>query len=300
MKQRFARPLTLGIVFALGCWSVLVYFLNTLPLAESILQAARERSIPLTIQDASITLPGNFKLQTLGVLLSLPASLPLPLVIDSVTLAPQFSSILLFRPTVQLEGNLYGGTLRGRLESAISGSPERFALKAWNLVLDRHPLPEVFGVSGKIGFELLARLPQQPTTNFLAESSGTFVLSWRNGSYIGGDLLAGIYRVPAFENLSLNAQARLRHSRLTLNSLKLTSSLGSVRARGIVKFTQAQRIHSAQFRATIELTQAGKQAFEGLLEIAAGSPHPVDGKKWQLSYTLGIHQGTRLQVLPLN
>ena len=248
-------------------------------LFEDLRTDLRRHGILLDVDSVDLQFPGQLSVKNLSLLIPT-GKLPFPFYADEANLDPKLLPLFLLRAVLHSSVHAYKGTLESTLSHPLLGDHTSVVIEGKTLRLEEHPLLKPLGVSGVANLDAdlsLKPAPQKMPRNETPVRSAKLALQIDEGAYRGGHKIRGIFTLPPIEDIRGELKADFEKSILSLNSLKVFSSLGELEGNGRLGLNSAMLIETLNLSATLELTSEGARSLNGYLALAAGVGHGQGG-----------------------
>ncbi|MBN8550583.1 MAG: type II secretion system protein GspN [Deltaproteobacteria bacterium] len=264
--------LALGVVL-LGLLLAALFLVNpgrySAYLEQSMVRSARDAGVLLSFGNSQLSLS---QLQAHQVKIAIPRKF-LFFDVDSISLQPEYLTLLGLKPRMSLEAKLYEGTLNGIGQYWLRSGEGTGSIRAQDIKVAEHAQLSGLGLrdgtlalegldlsfdpsglrSGKL--QVLLQGVQKPqTSSFPLRSFGLPL-----------DL-----QLPSFSDLNLSLRADVQRPNIEISEFDLSSSLGTLKARGKLTLAPNGQPGSIILDGTTELTSEGLAALGQYLPLLSG------------------------------
>lgn len=237
---------------------------------QQLRAAARRGGVQLTVQDLAVRWG---KLRAAHVRGFFPRAFAMG-TIDDLTVAPGFWSLLLLRPTLQLQGSVYGGSLNGRGSYRISQRTSNAALEIKGANLALHEQLAGAGVtSGTLDLNLSDVIFDDQglqsgsgrivVRDFAKPAATTIQLPMAQGRMP--------LTIPAILALNADAQFAVAGGALSLSALQIDSSLGSITGRATLPMNRGSHADRVDVDLEVRLADEGASVVGPLLPLLSNN-----------------------------
>lgn len=282
--KKLSQRVTVPIVILLAVGTVLYLTLRSAAVGdymrEKIVEVSRNEGIPLRVDKVSCSL---FGCKAQGVSVVIPRSF-VYFRLEELSLMPKPLGILLGGAQVRMTGRLYRGTFQSEMkfqreERLSSGSIMAIGLQA-------SEIPQLSGlgvVGGTFDFAFNSIFIKQGSMGF-----GPSVVKISDASKPEKTTLPPLLtgastaiEVPALQNINLQISGDMKDGKLKIQDAVLSTSLGSLRAKGQFSFLGKSSQVGLNFNGNIELNKEGMQELAGYFGLSGKNFGATGSQKFE-------------------
>ncbi len=193
------------------------------------------------------------------------------LLIDSLNLSLNPTSLLMLNPELSFDGNIYGGRISGRTVLGGPYSNPRVSLSGNSIEIGRHPQVAAFGVEGQLNitdswFDINPEVAPQAEIHMTLTNGKKPERTSLNLEPFGAPFTITLPPIPWF---SLGLDGKASGTIVENLEFSFTSSLGSINGTGTLWLSPRRRIEKVSINTAVALTETGQKEFGTILSLAS-------------------------------